>query len=505
MNGPPDAAAPTALTKIVATVGPATAEEASVLQIIESGAAVLRMNFSHGDRAWHEATLARIRRAVATAGRPVAVLGDLPGPKIRVGPVAGDGIVVETGATVVLQREPVTGGAGPEVRLSCTHPALVDDVQPGERLLVDDGRVRLLAVERREDAIACSVMSGGTIRTGKGINVPETALRVEALTDADRRWAAWAVENDLDFIALSFVRRADDVRRLAEMVANGVDRARLRIVAKIERPEAVENIESIAEAADALMVARGDLGVEMDIARVPVIQRRLLETAQSHGKPCIVATQMLESMIEAPSPTRAEASDVANAIFDGADAIMLSGETAIGAYPSLAVAMANRIAIEAERYLASLPATATPPRHLVASRHPTAALAHGVWTVTQDVGAAAIVAWSQEGGGARILSQMGFAIPIVAASTSERALRRMQLYRGVIPIGMALPSDLDAFTRQMDAWLLDSAVAGRGDRVILMAGEPIGRPGVTNRLAIHTIGDPASGFRRGGVTKSARS
>jgi pyruvate kinase len=319
------------------------------------------------------------------------------------------------------------------------------------------------------------------------------------MSERDHECVRWAIEHELDFLALSFVRSADDILLLRKAIERETNHAhkdafRLAIVAKIETPRAVEHIESIVDAADAIMVARGDLGVELDLAAVPVIQKQLLHVAKDYGKPAIVATQMLESMINAPTPTRAEASDVANAIFEEADAVMLSGETAVGKYPVLAVEHMRRIAEHTETYVASLPPQPSPPRKLVESHYRTAALAHGVWTVAQDVQAKFIVVWSQQGGGARYLSQNNFTIPIIACTSDDRAARRMQWLRSVTPVRMNNPESPAHFTQIVDAYLLETGWAAEGDVCILVAGGRIGEQGTTNSLAIHSIGDPETGF-----------
>jgi pyruvate kinase len=496
----PIANARPALTKIVATLGPACDDGAVILRMIEAGASIFRINFGHGDLPTHEQRLGRVREAAGQANRPVAVIGDLQGPKIRVGAVADGGVELHAGDVVILQRQAITAVASSRpLRLACECDELFQCVQPGHRVLINDGAIRMLVIDARPGELECTVTAGGLVSTGKGINVPDTDLRLDATTTRDVEHVEWSIRHDLDMLAMSFVTSAVQVRELSNRIHRLRARlarpaTRMPIIAKIERPAAVDSIDSIIEAADGLMVARGDLGVEMDLARVPVIQKRLLAVAQDHGKPCIVATQMLESMIQSPSPTRAEVSDVAGAIIDGADAVMLSGETAVGKHPVLAVEMMSRIARHTEAHLATLPQQPTPPAKMLESRSRTAALAHGVWVVAHDVGASLVVVWSQQGGGARFLSQMGFSIPIIAFSTDERALRQMQLLRGVSPILMPMPDDLAHFTRMADEFLLRAGWAQRDESCVLVAGGPIGRAGVTNSLAVHRVGDPHSGF-----------
>lgn len=488
------------LTKVVATIGPASSDQSIVRRLLENGVSICRLNFSHGTLEEQTSRLATIRRVSNECGHPVAALGDLQGPKIRVGKVAGEGFDVQPGDIVRFERGEVTGEADAKgVRLGCTYPRLIDDVQVGQRVLINDGAIRMLAESKGKERLECRVTVGGRVTSNKGINLPDTTVNAPAISSRDTECVRWAVQQEIDFLALSFVRSAEDVRGLRavldrERAAGGKEDLRISIIAKIETPKAVENIEAIVEAADGIMVARGDLGVEMELAAVPVIQRQLIDAAQSYGKPSIVATQMLESMINAPQPTRAEASDVANAIFQEADAVMLSGETAIGKYPTLAVEQMRRIAERTEAYMASQPQQPSPPRKLVESHYRTAALAHGVWTVAQDLVAKSIVVWSQQGGGARYLSQNNFCIPIIACTSDDRAARRMQLLRGVTPVRMNTPESPAHFTRMVDAYLLETGWAKEGDVCILVASGQLGVQGATNSLAIHRIGDPTTGF-----------
>jgi pyruvate kinase len=496
-------------TKIVATIGPASESPDTVGRLIEAGVSVFRLNFSHGTLADHARRLGVIRGAAAAASRPVGVLGDLCGPKIRLGPVP-EGAVLNAGDEVVIwgseagvginRGEPGLDGRS----LVVTHAGIAQDVRPGHRVLIADGSVRMLATSCDLGApgggvVRCVVHVGGAIGTGKGVNLPDSRLRVASITARDVECIDWAIEHDLDFLALSFVRRAEEIRELRErLVARApAGRAPIPIVAKIEKPEAVAALEEIVEAADAIMVARGDLGVEMDIAQVPVVQRRILASAQSWGKPCIVATQMLETMIQSSTPTRAEASDVANAVFDGADAVMLSGETAIGKHPVLVVETMQRIVRAAEEHALAQPWDESPPRRLVESKYRTAALAHGAWHVARDIGARLVVCWSEQGGTARYLSQNNFRVPIVAYSGDERSSRQMALLAGVTPIFARPPASglLRDWTDMVERDLLDRGWGRVGDPVVLLAGKPLGVAKATNSIAILHLGDPTGGYR----------
>jgi pyruvate kinase len=494
------------LTKIVATVGPASAEPETIGKLIDAGVSIFRLNFSHGDRAEHTRQFETIRAVAKERGTPTAILGDLQGPKIRVGKVEDGGIELETGATVVFQRAPITASAvsgGPQ-RFSSTYERLVDEVQPGQRLLVNDGAIRMLVVDRRPDEIECTVTDGGLVTSGKGINLPDATLTVETITDRDWENVSWSIERGIDFLALSFVRRGADIDTLREGILDRTEAGDqplrpISIIAKIEVPPAIDHIDEIVGTADGIMIARGDLGVEMDLAEVPVLQKRLVQAAHAHGKPCIVATQMLESMIEHRAPTRAEVTDIATAILDQSDGIMLSGETAVGRYPVVAVEYMRRIAASTEAYIAAEGVRPSPPEKPRAERYHMAALAFGGWTVAQDLDAVCVAVWSQTGGGARYLSQNAFHIPILAATSDERAARQMQLLRGVEPHVTEVPKDLATFTHRVDVHVQQAGIARPGEVCLLIAGEPLGRPRVTNRLAILIVGDPTSGYSPSGA------
>lgn len=506
-------APPSMLAKIVATIGPASESPEMVRRLIEAGVAVFRFNFSHGDFEAHGRRLATVRRVSAEMGRPVACLGDLQGPKIRVGKVPEGGITVRAGEDVIFR----VGLA--EARLEAQHAAeaiavfpvtyekLIREVEPGHKVLVNDGAIRMLAVERNVERgeLRCRVMVGGLVTSGKGINLPQSAISAPSITEKDWECAAWAVANGLDYLALSFVRRAEEVEELKERLAamagdRGGDRDDqsrwIPVVSKIEKPQALADLERIVRASDAVMVARGDLGVEMDIARVPVAQKEIVAACAAHGKPCIVATQMLETMIESATPTRAEASDVANAIFDGADAVMLSAETATGKHPALVVETMRRIASVAEGMLAARPRASDPPKKYDAKHGAIAALAHGAWHIANDLGVRAIAVWSQWGGSARYLSQNDFGIPIVAFSSSAVATRRMALLGGVTAVCEDPPASgaLADWAARVDEYMISAGLARQGDIILLVAGKPLGVPRVVNSLFLHRVGERGLGF-----------
>lgn len=488
------------LTKILATLGPASEDEKVLTKLVESGARLFRLNFSHGDFASHLKRLNVVRAVSASMGIPLAVLGDLQGPKIRVGLMPDDGIDVEPGTEVVISASATAFSlCGATPVLPTTYPQMVREVAPGQRVLINDGAIRMLAVETSAsgEELRCIVKIGGKITSKKGINLPDSVLSIRALSDRDWECAQWAVDNDLDFLALSFVRTGDDVaelnRRLAAIGTASHDSivgAGMPVIAKIETPQAVKNIDDILNHAAGIMVARGDLGVEMDLAQVPVVQKRLVARAHDFGKPCIVATQMLESMIFAASATRAEVSDVANAILDGADAIMLSGETAVGKYPALAVETMRRVAIATEDAIREMPPTARPPVVAQTKRDTVAALAHGAWVMARDIGAEIIAVWTQTGGTARHLSRNGFRCPILAFSTDERSVRRMNLLYGVMPhLRTTLPKHRFDFATMVEMIVLEEQWAEPGDRMVLLAGVPFDRPGGANTVALRVVGD----------------
>jgi len=510
----PDSAPSTpTLAKIVATLGPASDSPEMIGRLIEAGVSIFRLNFSHGTPEEHKRRLDAVRQAAKDAGRRgIAVLGDLQGPKIRLGrvpPLEEGGLVLRAGDDVLIRAtdEPGVRLAPDRVVLPTQYAGLATEVEPGHRVLINDGAIRMLAVERiSERELRCQVLHGGVASSHKGINLPDSDVKAPAVTERDWEWVAWAVEHGLDFLALSFVRHAAEVRELRlrlagmcsvhpEVEGRGAG-SMIPVIAKIEKPQALAEIDAILDAADGIMVARGDLGVEMDLAEVPSVQKRLIAKADEWGKPSIVATQMLESMISSPVPTRAEVSDVANAVFDGADAVMLSGETAVGRYPVLAVEAMRRTIAAAERRLAELPAEPSPPARLVASRYRTAALAHGAWHAARDVGATIVACWSQRGGTARYLSQNGFRIPILAYSSDQRETRRMSILRGVTAeYAPELEGrSLAAWNRRVERDVLERGWAKPGDPIILLAGLPLGRHGATTTIAIHYIGNLATGY-----------
>jgi pyruvate kinase len=459
----------------------------TLYRLFEAGVDVCRLNFSHGTLEDHKKMLDHIRSAAERFHHPVAVLGDLCGPKIRLGKVADvngtGGMPVEVGDELIFQREPIVGESK---RVSSTYPQFIDDVQIGHRVLVEDGMLRFLCTDKSYAELKCVCNVGGVIKTGKGINLPDSNVSVPSITERDWECADWAIQNGLDYLALSFVRSAKDLQLLREHLKNQV--SDIHLISKIEKPQAIADIDNIIDASDGLMVARGDLGVEMDVALVPIMQKDIIRRCQAAGKPVIVATQMLQSMIEQATPTRAEVSDVANAIFDGTDAVMLSGETSVGKFPVITVHTMTHIAEQTEKYIASVPEQREPKLNLK-TMHLSVAVARGVWQIVKDLKCKLVVIWSQTGSTARIFSKHRFPIPIIALSSDQRALRRMSLHYGVYAQEMQAPTDLASLVDAVDKYVLSRKIAEPGDRIVVVAGASLGTPSTMNGVIIHTLGE----------------
>ena len=465
------------LTKILATVGPASADESVMRRMVEAGTSAFRINFSHGDYETKQRNIDLIRRIERESGRPIGILADLSGPKVRVGDVQGGAIELEDGSEVVIQGDSVVGTPD---RISCSLPQLLSDVRIGEKVLLADGRLSLVVIEEGDSAIRCRVAIGGTLTSGKGLNLPESDLKLSALTRKDRDDVEWIAGRDFDWIAMSFVQRAQDVEDL-RVLTYGHD-LRVPILAKIEKPLAVERIDSILKHADAIMVARGDLAVEMDYPLVPIAQKRIAHACTLIGKPCIIATEMMESMVESKTPTRAEVSDVANAVLDGADAVMLSAETAVGENPIDTVRMMSRTITA----ILDAPDIAPP---MPEEELPKLRIARAVKQMigAHDIAVAAVLV--QSGETVRALSKIRLPCPILALTPTVEMRRRMSLYRGVQAADCeTMPSDLAELLRLADQTALAHGLAKRGEKLMLVSNNSPHVPWAVEGLVIHTLG-----------------
>jgi pyruvate kinase len=476
-------------TKILATMGPAVATPAALYSIFEAGVDICRLNFSHGDFTQHAAMLKLIRETSARFDHPIAVLGDLCGPKIRLGKIEDinntGGMPVAVGDEVTVQRGNIVGK---NLRVSTILDTFIDDVKVGDRVLIEDGMLRFVITDKERNEVKMRCTIGGIIKSNKGINLPNTIINVPSITDKDWECVDWAVANDLDYLALSFVRKAGDIDLLRGHLQYKKARD-IGLIAKIEKAEAVLDLDAIIDAADGLMVARGDLGVEMDVAQVPIIQKDIIRRSQRAGKPVIVATQMLQSMIDQATPTRAEVSDVANAILDGTDALMLSAETSVGKFPVVAVHTMAHTAKVTEEYVDSqLPTDAHSPR-VSPKSEASSALARGAWRIANDLKTKLVVIWSQTGSTARVFSKHRFNCPIIALSSDPRALRRMAIHYGVVPQQMEKPSDISTMFEEIDKILIDRKYAVAGNRILVVAGWSPAMPDTMNGLVLHVVGD----------------
>jgi len=467
-------------TKIVATVGPATASADRIRALIEAGVDVMRFNFSHGTRDEHLRRIQLVRQCSAELGRPVAVLQDLQGPKIRVGGLQDHRpVLLEEGRELVIGAEPEGGTAE---RLSTTYPELVREVREGDRILLSDGELELAVTAVGPHEVRARVVRGGLLEEHKGINLPGVPLRAPALTDKDVEDLRFGLEAGVDFVALSFVRTAEDVVRARQLMEEAG--RTVPVIAKLEKAEAVDHLDEILEASDGVMVARGDLGVELAPERVPTLQKHIIRRANELGIPVITATQMLESMVDHPRPTRAEASDVANAILDGTDAVMLSAETAVGRYPVEAVRMMDRIAVEVE---ASSPQLYQPARHHERRLGIAEAVAAAACRLGHDLRAKAIVVITRSGRTAQLVSKNRPAEPIVALTEEESVARSLSLWWGVHPVVTEFREDTDAMLAHAEDELLRRGLVEPGDVLVVTGSAPIIARGRTNFVKVHRV------------------
>ena len=468
--------------KIVATLGPATEDYAVVESLVEAGLDVARLNLSHGDYSVHEQMYAHVRRASESTGRAVGILVDLQGPKIRLARFADGPHTLSPGDEFTITTEDVVGTRDV---VGTTYPQLATDVTADDTILINDGKVRLRVVHTDGVRVRTEVVVGGEVSDNKGINLPGVAVSTPAMSEKDERDLRWAIRLGADIIALSFVRAAKDAHRARVIMAEeGRD---LPIIAKIEKPEAVENLQEIIDAFDGVMVARGDLGVELPLEAVPIVQKRAIELARRWAKPVIVATQMLESMIQNPVPTRAETSDVANAVIDGADAVMLSGETSVGMHPVVVLETMARIVESTEVHgLSRIPALGTKPRTQAGAVTLAAA------SIAEFVDATAVCVFSQSGDTARRMSRLRHAVPIISFTDLPGSRARNALYWGVQTYLVPRGKDTDELVVIIDDTLLGHGLAQVGDRVVMTAGAPPGVAGSTNNVRVHIVGTGAS-------------
>jgi pyruvate kinase len=469
--------------KIVCTLGPATSSPDQIRALVDAGMDVARLNLSHGSHEVHEETLARVRQAAADAGRGVGVFADLQGPKIRLGRFPSGPVLLERDRTFVITTEDISGD---ENVSSTTYQGLADDVHVGDPILIDDGRVCLNVTAVDGPRVTARVIEGGMVSDNKGINLPGTEVTVPALSDKDMADLRWALRQGVDMIALSFVRRASDVDEVRKIMDE--EDVHLPILAKIEKPQAVERLQEIITAFDGIMVARGDLGVELPLEEVPVVQKRAVAIARRSAKPVIVATQMLDSMISASRPTRAETSDVANAVLDGADALMLSGETSVGKYPIEAVrTMARIIGTTEEKALHEIAPMLSPPRSQSGS------ITRAAAEVGAVVDATYLVAFTTSGGSARRMSRLRSHIPLLAFTPEEKVRNQLALSWGIETFLVPFVVHTDEMVEQVDKSLLETGRGRPGDLVVIVAGSPPGIVGTTNAMRVHRIGDTVSG------------
>ncbi len=476
-------------TKVVATLGPATDTPEAIRALIEAGMNVARLNFSHGTHADHARRLATVRAESARAGRPVAVLMDLQGPKIRTGSLAGDQPVMLTaGHEFVITTEPVEGTAE---RVSTTYEALPQDVHPGDRILISDGLIELHVLREAGPEITCEVVYGGTLRAHQGINLPGVHVSAPSVTPKDVEDLHFGLSKGVDYVALSFVRHPRDVQHLKALIASAG--ATAPVVAKIEKPEVLDHLDDVIAVSDGVMVARGDLGVEMPPERVPAAQKAIIRAANRAAIPVITATQMFESMIASPQPTRAEVSDVANAILDGSDAVMLSGETAIGQYPLRAVQMMARIASATEQGVAWDGERTLEGAVISQAQSIPQAIGAAVAAIGRALPVRALCVVTRTGSSARLVSHYRPAEPILAFTPEESTYQRLSLLWGVHPFRTSYVNDEAEYYRQVQHILIDEGCASPGDTVVVTGGHPIVQGGPTNFIKILVIVDERDG------------
>jgi len=468
-------------TKIVCTIGPVSKSLELIKKLIKSGMDVARLNFSHGSHEEFHLIEKYVRQASKETGKPVAILQDLGGPKIRTGQLQKEPVLLKEGDSFVLTSRSIPGD---EKEVSVTYPPLPEKVKKGQIILLADGSIELKVEDISSTDIKCRVIAGGELASHQGINLPELASDIPAITERDQKDIIFGIEHKFDFIGISFVRKAEDIlkarRILKEKEGEGIS-----LIAKIEKKEALDNIDEIIELADGIMIARGDLGVEIPIQQVPLVQKTIIKKCNLAGKPVITATQMLESMVDNPLPTRAEVTDIANAIFDGTDAIMLSEETAIGKYPLKSVKMMNKIAVEVEKVLDYK--NILEEREASVKPTPKDAISYATCRIAQDLKAAAIVTFTFSGSTARMVARYRPSIPIIASSPQESTVRKLTLSWGVYPIQSPDIKDTDDMIHKAKEVVLKTDFVNPKNRIVITAGIPFGIPGTTNLIKVETV------------------
>jgi pyruvate kinase len=461
-------------TKIVCTIGPACEDPKTLKQMLQAGMNVARLNLSHGNHYEHEKKIRNIRKISGEA----AILADLQGPRIRTGYLKNKSVELKTGASLTLTSKAVLGDKS---LISLSPGTVVSDIKKGNIILLSNGTIMLKVLVKKRGRIECKVLDGGVLGEHKGVNLPQTKLSLPSLTSKDKKDISWGVKQKVDYFALSFVREAEDILEVKKILKR--KRAEIPVIAKLERPEAIQNLRKIIDVSDGIMVARGDLGVEISLEKVPTIQKKVIELCQKFGKPVIVATQMLESMVSEETPTRAEVSDVANAIFDGTDAVMLSEETSIGKFPVEALRTMGRIAKEAEK------ATIYQPAEIKTKENLDVAVAHAACVLTHVVNAKVIITFTETGSTALRVSKYRPQVPIYGIVTNDKTLRKLSLYYGVYPLKIGSFKYIDEMILNAEKVIQKSGQLKKSDLAVITAGIPVHIPGTTNLVKVHRVGE----------------
>ena len=469
-------------TKIVCTLGPVTNSEKKITKLINAGMDVARLNFSHGSHENHQEMIRIIREVAAELNKPIAILQDLQGPKLRVGKIRNGSVLLKTGAAIKISIQEVTGD---EKIISTTYQHLPQDVKPDDVVLLDDGLIKLQVTGVGKDFVDCKILEGGKLSDHKGINLPGVSISQPSFTEKDREDLLFGIKQGVDLVAMSFVRNAEDVLQVQRIIAE--HKKDILVIAKLEKPEAIHDLEKIIDVADGAMIARGDLGVEMPLEKVPVLQKKIIRLCQQKGKPVITATQMLESMCQYSRPTRAEVSDVANAIFDGTDAVMLSAETATGNYPIETVKIMERIINEAES--ASDKILARNINEYEKTQSIADAISESACEAAEHLNARAIVAFTNSGFTARMVSKYRPRTSIIAFTPSEIIQRQLNLSWGVNPAKMDYVENTDEIIKQTEQILLSKKIVKTGDVIVILLGAPIFVRGTTNLMKINVVGE----------------